>query len=215
MRRTAACLGACGLALWGALAALPASAADVALAGVLGSKALLVVAGGAPRALAPGESHLGVKLLSVGADGALIEIDGQQRQLRLGAPVSVRAAGGARRVVLTPDSQGHYMYQGHINGRTANLMVDTGASTVAMGSADAERLGIDFRKGRSVGVRTANGNAQGWQVKLDSVRLGGIEVYGVEAVVTPQPMPFILLGNSFLAEVNMTRNAQQMVLEKR
>jgi aspartyl protease family protein len=84
-----------------------------------------------------------------------------------------------------------------------------------MGSADAERLGIDFRKGRAVGVRTANGTAQGWHVKLDSVRLGGIEVYGVDAVVTPQPMPFILLGNSFLGEVRMTRDAQQMVLEKR
>jgi len=215
MQRTAARLGATGFALLMGLAALPACAADVALAGVLGGKALLVVAGGAPRALAPGESHLGVRLLSVGGDGALIEVDGAQRQLRLGAPVSVRATGGARRVVLSPDSQGHYMYQGHINGRTANLMVDTGASTVAMGSADAERLGIDFRKGRAVGVRTANGTAQGWHVKLDSVRLGGIEVYGVDAVVTPQPMPLILLGNSFLGEVRMTRDAQQMVLEKR
>jgi aspartyl protease family protein len=52
-------------------------------------------------------------------------------------------------------------------------------------------------------------------VKLNSVRLGDIEIFGVEAVVTPQAMPFVLLGNSFLSDLQMTRNAQQMVLEKR
>ncbi len=195
--------------------AASAQAAEVALAGVLGSKALLVVAGGAPRALAPGESHLGVKLLSVTGDHATVQVDGQTRDLFLGAPVSVGGSGVSRRVVLTPDSQGHYLQQGQINGRSTTFMVDTGASTVAIGKAEAERMGVDFAKGRKVGVRTANGTAQGWHVKLDSVRLGGIELFGVDAVVTPQPMPYVLLGNSFLSEVQMTRNAQQMVLEKR
>ena len=214
MHSALARLAATGFVLC-ALLAGPAHAAQVALAGVLGSKALLVVGSSAPRALAPGESHMGVKLLSVGGDGAMIEVDGQQRQLRLGAPVSVGGSGASRRVVLTPDGRGHYLQQGQINGRTAMFMVDTGASTVAMGQADAERMDIDFRKGKSVGFRTANGSAQGWQVKLDSVRLGGIELFGIDAIVTPQPMPYVLLGNSFLSEVHMTRDAQQMVLEKR
>ena len=196
-------------------AATAASAADVALAGVLGSKALLVVNGSAPRAVAPGDTHLGVKLVSVGGDAAVVEVEGQQRNLRLGTPVSVGGRGTSQRVVLAPDGQGHYMQQGQINGRAALFMVDTGASTVAIGQPDAERMGIDVRKGRPVQMRTANGTAQGWQIKLDSVRLGGIEVFGIVAVVTPQPMPYVLLGNSFLAEVQMTRSAQQMVLEKR
>lgn len=191
-----------------------AQAQDVALAGVLGSKALLVVGSGAPRAVAPGESHGGVTLVSVSGEGAVVEANGQRRTLRLGTPVSVGARGASQRVVLIPDSQGHYLQQGQINGRSATFMVDTGASAVAMGQSDAERMGIDFRKGRAVGVRTANGTAQGWHVKLDSVRLGGIELFGIDAVVTPQPMPFVLLGNSFLSGVHMTRNAQQMVLEK-
>lgn len=192
-----------------------AHAADVALAGVLGSKALLVVGGSAPRAVAPGERYQGITLISVTGDGAVVEANGLRQNLRLGAPVSVGGSGTSQRVVLTPDSNGHYLLQGLINGRAANFMVDTGASTIAMGQADAERMGLDFRKGRAVGVRTANGTAQGWQIKLNSVRLGDIELYGVQAVVTPQPMPFVLLGNSFLSEVHMTRNAQQMVLEKR
>ncbi len=210
-RLAAACVAAC-LALGGAVSA---SAENVALAGVLGGKALLVVGSSAPRAVAPGERYLGITLVSVTGDGAVVEANGLRQNLRLGAPVSVGGSGASQRVVLTPDSRGHYLQQGQINGRAATFMVDTGASTVAMGQADAERMGLEFRKGRSVGVRTANGTAQGWQIKLNSVRLGGIEVFGVDAVVTPQPMPFVLLGNSFLSEVHMTRNAQQMVLEKR
>ena len=38
---------------------------------------------------------------------------------------------------------------------------------------------------------------------------------GVEAIVTQQSMPFVLLGNSFLNEFQMTRTNDQMVLEKR
>jgi aspartyl protease family protein len=52
-------------------------------------------------------------------------------------------------------------------------------------------------------------------MKLDSVRIGDVEVFGVDAIVTPQPMPFVLLGNSFLTEFQMTRTNDQMVLEKR
>jgi aspartyl protease family protein len=52
-------------------------------------------------------------------------------------------------------------------------------------------------------------------MRLDSVRIGDVEVFGVEAIVTPQSMPFVLLGNSFLTEFQMTRTNDQMVLEKR
>ena len=81
--------------------------------------------------------------------------------------------------------------------------------------ADAERLGLNFEKGRPVMVRTANGNTQGWHIRLDTVRVGDITVYGVDAVVSPQPMPFVLLGNSFLSQLHMTRQGNEMVLEQR
>ncbi len=205
--------GATLIALAAALSA--AHAGQVALAGLLGSKALIVVGSSAPRALAPGESHQGVKLVSVSGTDAVVQVEGSMRTLRMGEPVSVGATSGKRRAVLTSDSQGHFLQQGQINGRSVTFMVDTGASTVALGQDDAERLGLPFRSGEQVNMRTANGTTKGWRIKLDKVRLGEIELFGVQAVVTPQPMPFVLLGNSFLAEVQMTRNAQQMVLEKR
>jgi aspartyl protease family protein len=50
---------------------------------------------------------------------------------------------------------------------------------------------------------------------LDSVRLGDVSVGGVDAVITPSPMPYVLLGNSFLSRFQMTRTNDEMVLEKR
>lgn len=200
-----------------ALAPTAAFAQAVALTGILGSKALLVVNNTAPRSVAVGESHQGVKLLSVGRDDAVVEVGGAQRNLQLGkAPVSVGARGASgQRVVLASDHQGHFVSQGQINGRAMQFMVDTGATTVAIGQADAERMGLDYRSGQPVRLGTANGITQGWRLKLDTVRIGDVQVFGIEAVVTPQPMPYVLLGNSFLAEFQMTRNNNQMVLEKR
>lgn len=201
--------------------AAPAAAQSVALAGILGSKALLVIDGAAPpRSLAAGERLGAVRVLSVGREDALVEIAGRQQRLRLGdAPVHERprqrATAATSKLVLFADSRGHFIEQGQINGQSMRYMVDTGASVVAIGRAEAERLGLPFLQGQRVQMGTANGSASGWRLRLDSVRVGELEVRGVEAVVTPQPMPFVLLGNSFLSEFQMTRQGEQMVLEKR
>lgn len=188
----------------------------VALAGILGSKALLVVNGSAPRGIATGETHQGVRVISVEKEQALVEVDGARRSLRLGeAPVSVGSRTGGRRVVLMADTRGHFINTGMINGTRMQYMVDTGASTVAIGKPDADRMGLQYTKGQAVQMNTANGVAQGWLIRLDSVRIGDVEVYGVEAVVTPQGMPYVLLGNSLLGAFQMTRTNDQLVLEKR
>ncbi len=200
--------------------AAPAAAQSVALAGILGNKALLVVNGAAPRSLAAGERLGALHVLSVGSEDALVEISGQQQRLRIGdAPVHERprqrAAAATPKLVLFADSRGHFIEQGQINGQSIRYMVDAGASVVAIGRTEAERLGLPFLQGQRVQMGTANGSANGWRLRLDSVRVGELEVRGVEAVVTPQPMPFVLLGNSFLSEFQMTRQGEQMVLEKR
>ena len=189
----------------------------VSLAGILGSKALLVVDGSAPRGVAAGETHQGVKVISVGRDEAVIETKGARSTVRLGeAPVSIGArTGTGRKVVLMSDSRGHFVNQGLINGKVMQFMVDTGATTVAIGRPDADRMGLDYKKGQAVQMNTANGVAQGWRMRLDSVRIGEVEVKSVDAIVTPQAMPYVLLGNSFLGEFQMTRTNDQMVLEKR
>lgn len=198
-----------------ALCCLSAQAQDVALAGILGSKALLVVNGGTPRGVAAGEAHQGVRVVSVGRDEAVVELQGGRRTLRLGeAPVHVGPTAG-QRLVLKADARGHFVNTGLINGRPMQYMVDTGASTVAIGLPDAQRMGLKTDNGEPVLVTTANGTAQGWRVRLDSVRTGTLELRGVDAIITPQPMPYVLLGNSFLRAFQMSRNGDEMVLQQR
>jgi aspartyl protease family protein len=204
-----------------ALLTLPIAALGqtVALAGVLGGKALLIVNGGTPKGVAPGETFQEVKVISAERDAATVEIGGKRLVLRMGdSPASVGTRGGSANgkvIVLTGDSSGHFFSQGSINGHLMQFMVDTGASSVAFSIAEAERMRLDYKAGQSVRMSTANGMTQAWRIKLPSVRVAEVEVYDVEAVVIPSPMPFALLGNSFLTRFQMTRNNDQMILEKR
>jgi aspartyl protease family protein len=211
LRNTIFLIAACASFHW-------ASAQSVALSGVMGSKALLVVDGGAPKALGAGETHQGVKLISVMGELAVVEIKGKRANVRVGdAPVSQGAQpGGANgsKIVLPIGTGGHFFAQGLVNGKPIQFMLDTGATTVAIGQSDAQRMGIDYQKGQAVRMGTANGVAQGWKIKLNTVKIGDVEVYDVEAIVGPD-MPFALLGNSFLGRFNMNKTIDLMVLEKR
>ena len=216
-------IAACAALLAAALMQGTAQAQTVALAGMLGNKALLIVDGGPPKTVAPGETHQGVKVISTTSDLAVVEFSGKRHSLRLGeAPASVGAGGGAgtqagqgSRIVLTAGSNGHFMTQGQINGKSAQFMVDTGASVVSMTTIDADRMGIDYKSGRPVQMSTANGVVLGWQIMLNSVRVGDVEVLNVAAVVGSRDMPFILLGNSFLTRFQMNRTNEEMVLTRR
>ena len=196
-----------------------AHAQSVALSGLMGSKALLVVDGSEPKLVAPGETFRGVKVVSTQGDNAVIDIGGKRQTMRVGeAPVSVGtpvAPGAGTRIVLPASSGGHFITQGLVNSRPVQFMVDTGATVIGIGIADAERIGLNYKQGQPVQISTANGIARGWRVQLSSVRLNDVEVRGVEAIVTPIEMPFVLLGNSYLTRFQMTRSNEQMVLEKR
>ena len=195
------------------------AASSVMLTGTIGSRAILVVNGGAPRTVAVGESVQGVKLVSLQGDQAVVEAGGKRVALRMDSPVSVGGngggGGGGSRIVLNADSRGHFMTPGTINGRSVSFMLDTGATTVALSAADATRIGIDFQQGTPVRMNTANGVAMGYRLRLSSVRVGDVEVYDVEAIVSQQPMPYVLLGNSFINRFSMRRDAEQLVLDKR
>jgi len=198
------------------LSAPSAYAESVALAGMIGSKALLVVDGSALKSVAAGETHQGVKVISTSGDQAVIEQSGKRQTLRVGdAPVSMGGSGRGSRIVLLESGGGHFMTAGQINGRAVQFMVDTGATSIAMSTFDAERAGINYKTGQSVRMSTANGESMGYRIKLNSVRIGDVELYEVDAVVTPQPMPFVLLGNSFLTRFQMKRENNLMTLDKR
>lgn len=210
---------AIAIATAGLLASGGALAQAVALSGILGNKALLVVDGAEPKVVAPGEAFRGVRVVSAQGEVAVIEIAGQRQTLRVGAaPVSVGSAGSGatgKKIVLNAGSGGHFVSMGHINSKPVQFLVDTGATAIGISASDAERIGLSYKQGIPVQVNTANGVTRGWVVRLASVRLNDVEVFDVEAFVTPSALPYVLLGNSFLTRFQMTRNNEQMVLEKR
>lgn len=200
--------------------ASPAWAQSVAMTGSMGSKALLVVDGGAPKALAAGESHRGVKVVAVRADQVTVEVGGKRQNIDLGgAPVSIGGGGGggagSTQIVLTASSGGHFVTSGSINGRATQFMVDTGATSVAMSADEARRLGINFEQGEPGQGSTANGLIPIWRISLKSLRIQDVEVQGVDAVVVPSGMPHVLLGNSFLTRFQMKRENDMLTLTRR
>jgi aspartyl protease family protein len=203
-----------------------AAAQSVTLGGSMGDKALLVV-DGTPRTVAVGATFQNIKVVSVSGQDAVIELGGKRVTLVLGgAPVNVggaparagSAAAGrpaATRIVMSAGSGGHYFTEGTINGRPVRFVVDTGATFVSLAQSEADRIGLDYKKGRRGMTATANGAVPTYVVTLDSVRVGDVTVYGVEAMVVPAQMDIVLLGNSFLNRFQMTSENDQMTLERR
>jgi aspartyl protease family protein len=200
-----------------ALFAAQAFAAEVTLVGLIGVKAIVVIDGGAPRTLAPGQKTAeGVLLLGTEKDAASFDIDGKKRTLRMGQAYSSAARAGRQNVILSADARGHFVTTGTINGGSVRFLVDTGATFVALPAAEARRLGIDYLQGQRGQMQTANGMAVAYRVKLDTVRIGDIAVNNVDAVVSEgDTMGVTLLGMSFLNRMEMTRDGQSMTLTKR
>ena len=198
------------------LLARPGLAADVTLVGTIGHKAIVVIDGGAPRTLAPGQRTAeGVVLVEVGKDQASFDIDGKRRTLRMGRAYA--APGAAKQsVTLKADARGHFVTTALINGGSVRVLVDTGATLVSLPAAEARRLGIDYRRGQPTRVQTANGVTAAYRVKLDTVRVGDIALNNIDAVVGENDaMGVTLLGMSFLNRMEMKRDGQSMTLTKR
>lgn len=106
-------------------------------------------------------------------------------------------------VELQAGRDGHYHATAEINGRSIEVLVDTGASMVAMPYEDAERAGIYVKDADfTARASTANGLARMAPVILDRVSIGDITVRNVKAaVMEPGKLGQTLLGMSFLGRL--------------
>lgn len=196
-----------------------AQAQSLTLTGIMGDKALIMVDGAAPRLFAAGSKIGAAKLVSVNPaqHEAVAEIQGQPYTLRLGAaPVSVGAGLGTsgKFINIPMGSNGHFFTDGFVNGRSIKFMVDTGASTIAIGQSDADRLGLDYKtRGSPIQMGTANGIVTGQRITINTLRIGEVQLYDIDAIIGPN-MPFALLGNNFLSRFKMERSNDMMRLER-
>lgn len=194
----------------------PAMAQDVGLAGIMGSKAMLMINGGEPQAVPVGQTVDGVKVLSIQGDQATIEVGGKKRPLRVGQhAIGAGNGDGSDKIIMTADVQGHFFTTGNINGTSVRFLVDTGASMISLGATDARRIGLDFNRGQKSLSNTANGQVVVSKIQLDTVRIAGVTLHNVDAVIHQNEMPIALLGMSFLNRMEMQRDGSTMTLKKR
>jgi aspartyl protease family protein len=197
-----------------------AAAADIHVVALTAGKAVVKINGGRTQTLGAGQvSPEGVKLLSATSEAAVFEVEGKRRTLVAGdggAIATVAAPNRGNTVTLIADGRGHFVTTGVVNGTSLRFIVDTGATSVVLSSADALRAGINYLAGPRAVSQTANGLIPVYTVRLDTLKIGDIEANNVEAIVVEgDRLPVALLGMSFLNRMEMRRDGQTMTLIRR
>lgn len=126
-------------------------------------------------------------------------------------PTIIEEAGRSG-LVLEANRLDHYVLTGKINGRSVTLLLDTGATNVAVPEKMAKELGLE--KGRAVRFSTANGFTIAYQTSIDVLELGNIKLLDVEANISPgmNEMDGILLGMSALSRIEFSQKNGQLIL---
>lgn len=126
-------------------------------------------------------------------------------------PNKLGALGSSAEVVLKRGVDGHYRAEALINGLKVNVLVDTGATGVAISQAVADRLNL--KSISAIRTATANGDSVGYLVRLKSVKLGGIEARNVSATIAPGLQGDVLLGMSFLGRMDVRLYKGEMTIK--
>lgn len=188
------------------LAALQAGAEPVVVEveALLGSTAVLLI-NGQRQTLKEGQSAEGVTLVATEPTTATVEINGQTQTLGLTRRVGTAYQQPKEKVVtIARDAAMRYQTNATINGRSALVLVDTGANTVAISSDRAKAMSIDYSSGKPTTVETASGLTAAHAITLESVVVGEIAVNNVPAMVVDGAYPAtILLGMSYLRHVKL------------
>ncbi len=105
---------------------------------------------------------------------------------------------------LQANGSGHFVTTADINGTDVKVLVDTGATVVALSYEDASDVGLHpSNLTYDVPVNTANGATQAARVLLDKIEIDGVRVDGVDGLVMPEgALNGTLLGMSFLGRLS-------------
>jgi aspartyl protease family protein len=158
-------------------------------------------------------------LLTIGA--AWLATSGLRDRL-LPAPAAPKAARAVTEdtpgtATLRADADGHFRVDALVGGRRVPMMVDTGATVVALSYEIGQQLGVAIPGDRfDVRVSTANGSVGAKRVVLRDVRIGSVKVDDVSAVVmSPGAMDGALLGMSFLGRLRRFETARDRLVMER
>ncbi len=118
-----------------------------------------------------------------------------------------------KEVVLQRNVYGHYVTSGTINNYPVTFLLDTGATDVAIPASVAEKIGL--QKGRTIMIKTANGNASAYRTRLDHVAIGDIRLYDLNAtILTNVTGQEVLLGMNFLKHFEIVQKGNTLTIRQ-
>jgi aspartyl protease family protein len=127
-------------------------------------------------------------------------------------PNKLNRLGESETVVLKRGLDGHYRAEALINGEKISVLVDTGATGVAISQRVADRLNL--KSMTAIRTNTANGDSVGYMVRLKSIKLGGVEAQDVSAMIAPGLQGDVLLGMSFLGRMDVRLYKGEMTIKQ-
>lgn len=193
---------------------------DPELVAIMGSKASISI-GGRRVVMSAGETHEGIKLVSINEDSVVVESGGKRSTVKMGQSFFVGGGGGGKgggtnTATLFDNGSGHFYAEVGIGGASARGMVDTGATLLALSGRQAAAMGVKLDGGRQIGMSTAQGHDVALEITIPEVRIAGIMLYNVDAVVSRGNFPEVpLIGMSVLSRFNMQRDGDRMTLTKK
>ena len=125
---------------------------------------------------------------------------------------SFRLGNDAQSVTLKRGLDGHYRAEALINNQKVDVLIDTGATGVAISQAIADKLGL--KSIDAVRTNTANGDSLGYMVRLNSVKVGGVEAQNVAAMIAPGLDGDVLLGMSYLGRMDVRLYKNEMTIKQ-
>ncbi len=160
--------------------------------------------------LTPGQtSKNGIKLLSANLDAIVVLVEGKRYQYKKNNKQGTILD---NKVICDFDGRA-YWAKGRINGKDVTFHVDTGATYVTINNVQAKALKIKLGK-KMVQIRTATKTETAYQVTLDTISVGDIELQNISAVIMMHKHPQQpLLGLSFLSHVEINQESEQMTLK--
>lgn len=127
-------------------------------------------------------------------------------------PNKLHRLGQGNTVVLKRGLDGHYRAEALINGEKVNVLVDTGATGVAISQRVADRLNL--KSITAIRTQTANGESIGYMVRLRSIKVGGVEAKDVSAMIAPGLEGDVLLGMSYLGRMDVRLYKGEMTIKQ-
>ncbi len=127
-------------------------------------------------------------------------------------PNKINRLGSDNTVMLKRGLDGHYRAEALINGEKVDVLIDTGATGVAISQRIANKLKLESIN--AVRTNTANGDSIGYMVRLNEVKVGGVEAHNVAAMIAPGLDGDVLLGMSFLGRMDVRLYKGEMTIKQ-